>query len=272
MIRPMTSNVSALSGFVANSPQAIHFVSSAPSKIPYGGFSPVRLQTSLTQQSPSSAKCSPLIGCHCSYPRPQCFTRNRTCVQAALRSSTRTTGPVALGSPSGCIVRPDRRLLWPHLRLCRPPERLMNYSARLRVSPANRRGSPIYSANPFVPCRCPYSSGPRAGVRRCLGRGYGLHHLCLGSATTKPTIPKPVGSVTKRQHSLNVTAWRRCSPCFGQGFYDRACAGRVTPVACVGYNWMVHRHLPSPDLHRLDWQHYGLRAKIAKRITRHDFR
>ena len=46
MSRPMTSGVSALSGNVANSHQAIHFVSSAPSKIPYGGFSPVRLQTS----------------------------------------------------------------------------------------------------------------------------------------------------------------------------------------------------------------------------------
>src|SRR5437867_1615739 len=44
MIRPMTSDVSALSGIVANGHQAIQIVSSAPSKIPYGGFSPVRLQ------------------------------------------------------------------------------------------------------------------------------------------------------------------------------------------------------------------------------------
>jgi hypothetical protein len=27
----------------------------------------------------------------------------------------------ALGSPTGSIVRPAHRLLWPHLRLCRPP-------------------------------------------------------------------------------------------------------------------------------------------------------
>ena len=46
MIRPMTSNVAALSGIVANGHQAIHFVSSAPSKIPYGGFSPVRIADS----------------------------------------------------------------------------------------------------------------------------------------------------------------------------------------------------------------------------------
>jgi hypothetical protein len=43
--RPVTSVVSALWGFVANGHQAVRHVSSDPSKIPYGGFSPVRLQT-----------------------------------------------------------------------------------------------------------------------------------------------------------------------------------------------------------------------------------
>ena len=45
MGRPAASGVSVLSDFVANGRQAIHHVSSPPSKIPYGGFSPVRLQT-----------------------------------------------------------------------------------------------------------------------------------------------------------------------------------------------------------------------------------
>src|SRR5262249_16308077 len=40
-------------------------VSSAPSKIPYGGFSPVRLQTHLTPRPPSQASRCPLIGRHC---------------------------------------------------------------------------------------------------------------------------------------------------------------------------------------------------------------
>jgi len=44
MCRPAASAVSALSGCVANGRQAMHHVSSPPSKIPYGGFSPVRLQ------------------------------------------------------------------------------------------------------------------------------------------------------------------------------------------------------------------------------------
>ena len=38
MIRPMTSDVSALSGIVANGHQAIHFVSSAPLRFRTVGF------------------------------------------------------------------------------------------------------------------------------------------------------------------------------------------------------------------------------------------
>jgi hypothetical protein len=45
LCRPVTSSVSALSGRVANGHQAVQHVSSDPSEIPYGGFSPVRLQT-----------------------------------------------------------------------------------------------------------------------------------------------------------------------------------------------------------------------------------
>ena len=145
--------------------------------------------------------------------------------------------------------------------------RLMDYSARLRVQPASRRGSPIYSANPLTPCRGPYSGGPHDCLQRCLHRGYGLHQIRTGSATTLPTGPERVGRVTKLQPSLNATAWRCCSPCFGQGFYNRACAGRVASSR-VGYDWMAHRHLPSPDFHRLDWQPYGLRAKGSKLAKR----
>ena len=47
MFRSMASDVSALSSSVANSHQTLHLVSPTPSKIPYGGFSAVRLQTPL---------------------------------------------------------------------------------------------------------------------------------------------------------------------------------------------------------------------------------
>lgn len=53
MFRPVTSNVSAFSGFVANGHQTVQYVSFSPSKIPYVGLSPIRLQTGIRPQ-PSS--------------------------------------------------------------------------------------------------------------------------------------------------------------------------------------------------------------------------
>jgi hypothetical protein len=52
----VTSAVSALSGFVANGHQALRHVSATLSKIPYGGFSPVRLQTGSLSRGLRSAE------------------------------------------------------------------------------------------------------------------------------------------------------------------------------------------------------------------------
>jgi hypothetical protein len=252
MIRPMTSNVAALSGVVAKSHQAIHFVSSAPSKIPYGGFSPVRLQTRLTPRPPSRAFPRLLIGRHCSYLHPQRLIRKRTFVQAAPgisdlnRESSGPWLPTRLCCPAGSL------LTMATSAPLRATRRLMDYSAGLRDQPASPRGSPIYSVSPFTPCRRPCSGGANDCIRRCLRRWFCLRHIRTGSATTSPTIPDRVGRVTKLQRSLDATARRCCTPCSGQDGYDRAFMGRVTPDAHVDYDWMGHRHLPSPDSHRLD--------------------
>ena len=92
MIRPMTSSVSTLSSFLAKSHQAIHFVSSTPSKIPYGGFSPVRLQTRFRPRPPSRAGHRQLIGRHCLYLRSRRLFRSGTHVQSAPRTSDQDHG------------------------------------------------------------------------------------------------------------------------------------------------------------------------------------
>jgi len=264
MFRSMASIVSALSSGVAKSHQTLHFVSSAPSKIPYGGFSPVRLQTRFRPRPPSQAVASPLIDRHCSYLRLRRLSRSGTCVQAAPKTSDQNHESSGPWLPSRFCCPAGSLLTMATSAPLSAARRLMDYSVELRVPPASRRGSPIYSAYPFTPCRRPYSGGANDCIRRILHRWYGLRHFRTGSTTTSPTIPDQVGSVTKLQLSLNATAWRCCSPGSGPGFYDRACMGRVTPKAHVDYDWMAIRHLPSPDFHRLDWQPYGLRAKYAK--------
>ena len=265
MIRPMTSHVSTLSGCVANGHQAIHFVSSAPSKIPYGGFSPVRLQTPFTPRPPSRTCPRPLIGRHCRYLRPRRCFRSGPFGQSAPttsdhdRESSGPWLPVRLYCPVGSSLTMATSAPLP------ATQRLMDYSVRLRDQPASRRESPIYSANPFTPCRRPYSGGPRDCIRRCLRGGCCLRQIRIGSATTIPTNSERVGRVTKLQHSLYATAWRCCSPYSDQDFYDRACVGRVAPFPTSVMTRWIHRQFPSPVFHRLDWQPYGLRTNYTKK-------
>jgi len=150
-------------------------------------------------------------------------------------------------------------------------QRLMDYSARLRVQPANRRGSPIYSASPFTPCRRPYSGGSSDCIRRFLHRWCCLRQIRIGSAATGPTNPEQVGRVTKLQRSLNATAWRCCLPCSGQDFYYRACVGRVAPKSHVGYDWMAHRLITiaglSPAGLAALWAANGLNTDSQKSLS-----
>jgi hypothetical protein len=268
MIRPMTSDVAALSGIVANGHQTIHFVSSAPSKIPYGGFSPVRLQTRLMQRPPSRVRPHPFIGRHCRYLRPRRLVRSGSCDQPAPTTSDHDRESSGPWLPSRLYCPTGSSLTMATSAPLPATLRLMVYSARLRVQPANRRGSPIYSASPSAPCRRPYSGGSSDCARRFLRRWCCLRHIRIDSATTNPTIPEHVGRVTKLQRSRNAAAWRRCSPCSGQGFYDQAFVARVSPDGHVGYNWMANRHLPSPESHWLDCRPYGLQADDTDRETR----
>jgi len=102
LLRPMTSDVSTFSGFVANGHQALQHVSSSPSKIPYVGFSPVRLQTGIPPR-PSLTRHG--LSARPTYARtPSAYTwlkpltskgdntsRNRTIVQAVLPSCSKST-------------------------------------------------------------------------------------------------------------------------------------------------------------------------------------
>ena len=102
MFRPMAPDVSVLSNFVANGHQTLHFVSSAPSKIPYGGFSPVRLQTGCQQRPWRELRLYAATAAI----SPACVSfRSRTYVRRHPQSLTPHTCPVVLGSPGGCIVR-----------------------------------------------------------------------------------------------------------------------------------------------------------------------
>jgi len=237
MIRPMTSNVSALSGIVANGHQAIHFVSSTPSKIPDGGFSPVRLQTRLTRRPPSRACPRSLIGRHCRYLVSRRLIRSGSCDQSAPRTSDHDRESSGPWLPDRLYCPVGSSLTMATSAPLSATRRLMHYSVGLRNQSASRRGSPIYSASPFTPCRHPYSGGSHECAQRCLPRGHGPSPSLHWLGNHRPSrFRTSEGCVTKLQRSLDATARRCCSPCSGQGFYDQAFMGRVTPKAHVGYD------------------------------------
>ena len=129
-------------------------VSSSPSKIPYGGFSPVRLQTGILPR-PSPARSgsnqhpAPAYTWRKFLSRKRATSRRGTFVQAALPSSDRTLpsrGPwLASGlyrPPGSSLVGSEEARLRAGLR---PPLKLhvrfsrMQLSRRLLASRGNRR-------------------------------------------------------------------------------------------------------------------------------------
>jgi hypothetical protein len=188
--RSVTSDVSALSSGVANSHQTMQHVSSSLSKIPYGGFSPVRLQTGSPRRPSSSISCSYLYAV---LVRPSDPDSHHWHLQRIV--CHRTSRPEALGSPAGCVVPLGQRLLWPHLRLWSPPADLC-FIQRVSVAKLLPTGRPELPQFTLRVC------GPRAALRTpvdcaialdCFFIAHiSLRHFRSGSA---PTCPQKTGSL-----------------------------------------------------------------------------
>lgn len=242
MSRSEASDVSALSSGVANGHQTMQHVSSSLSKIPYGGFSPVRLQTGCPRRPSSSTNRSYLYAVQV---RPSDPNSHRWHLQRIV--CHRTSRPEALGSPAGYVVPPGHRLLWPHPRLWSPPADLCFIQ---RVSVAQL----LPTGRPEVPQFTLRVCGPRAALRTPVDCAIALdcyfiahtslRHFRSGSASTNPHNRVAVACVTRLQVSLYATARRACSPCPGQDFYFRAfiSGGRLT--GNVEYNYMGNSQFP----------------------------
>lgn len=204
----------------------------SPSKIPYGGFSPVRLQTEIPP--PPSAARSELSAARIPpankpYRRPKSKHPDHAAHRRANRSKpgapdssgtiTSSIGqfrPEALGSAAGCSVPPHHRLLWPH-----PSLSLSSTHLCIRGWLLQPRGLPRAENERFpnllpvsLPsCRPPYPGGPDGCFWLYFATRSSLRHFRTGSASTCPThVGSGVGRVTRLQGSLNATARRFARP------------------------------------------------------------
>ena len=170
MFRLASSDVSAVSGCVANARQTLHHVSCTPSKIPYVGFSPIRLQTGIPTRPSSIApqlKLSTSIHresrrlIRVQAPAPGPFGPFRAC----------TAGPVDKGDPVQRSFAPQGVMLSHRVHATMTSSETLQAFRRLiffvqadlcptALSGLARRGSPICSACLFFRAAVrPYPGG-----------------------------------------------------------------------------------------------------------------
>ena len=180
MFRTVTSDVSAVSCFVANSRQSMQYGSSSLSKIPYVGFSPVRLQTGI-QPRPSPVRTGLSARSAFTHPLPT-YTWPKLLVQRGVSpqhcwffrsrdlSSSGTPFNIANSTP---VQRPLARqwVMLSHqviayyglIRNSRPSHRFIYYydgSSPYDLVWTGSERLPNLLRVSFPPCRLPYPGGP----------------------------------------------------------------------------------------------------------------
>ena len=125
-----------------------------------------------------------LIGFHRVCLQEQRLIRSRPEGSAALFLSTHTTGPVALGSPSGYSVRADHRLLWPHPSLWSSAP---VYGLCLHVLEPQRFPNLLHESVGIVSFPVPRRFSWLLGL--FLRHECCLRRFCIGSATASPDTP-----------------------------------------------------------------------------------
>ena len=200
----------------------------SPSKIPYGGFSPVRLQAEIQPQPSwafpglSVARMLPATTLICGQrpdTQPLRPSEGLTVGGAGVPTPSGTavgrTGrfrPEALGSPAGYAVPPGQCLLWPHPSLSLSSTHLCIRGWLLQPMGQHRAESeriPNLLPGSVPSCRPPYPGGPDGCLWLCFTIHAGLRRIRNGSASTKPHRRFSCGRVTRLQGSFAITTAQR---------------------------------------------------------------
>ena len=270
MFRSVNSIVSAVSSFVANSHQIMHHVSCSPSKIPYIGFSPVRLQTDI-QPRPS------LRGAR--VKREDRMHSTPHSLYAAKAASSISYSHI--GIRGGDISQTASQSTGPWLTkgLCCP----------LRSSLTTPSSAPLKASFQLIFFVRPvFALRPRLGWQR--GVPQFNPRISLNVPPLQPrrserllsTVPSPFAPAfaipaqarqTQRHHrrfsggqyneATEFTSCygpQSCLPDSGTDFYFRASPSISHLIEKSNITTWVNSQFPRPDFHRLDTRPYGLHA------------
>jgi hypothetical protein len=283
MFRSKSPYVSTVSSFVSKgTPMTLHHVSCSPSKIPYVGFSPVRLQIGIQPQPSPGHRCLSARPAYTypaqTYMQLKLLSQKRVCPQHYCRFF-HPRAKLNWDSIQDCQQAIQSRGPWLSSGLCCPTSSSLTMASsesvcsfRCLIFFAHR----IFALRPrlgwhrripqFAPRTC--HSVPSSVPRR---------PRWVHMAVTSPTVvafasfaqarqPQththrfPCGRVTRLQSSLHATARSLASPPPARAFTTELSPGE-SPQPDVGYNYTANNQLPQPDLHRQDTRPYGLRTK-----------
>ena len=252
-------------------------VSSSPSKIPYSGFSPVRLQTgfqprpSPTLPSLSARPAFPLTGRTYtqlkSLSQKEAFFRPRTCVQSGLSPSERNYPVQRALAPQRVMLSHQIIAYYSLMRASRPLPPVYGLSSR------SLPYGLVWAGNEKVPnlSRSSVPIVPSSVPRRLDDCSWLLLHRPLWP-------PPPSQKIGVRTLTLAGTTTRES--CYHEAAKFTLCYGPMRLLAplrpgrllssfhLLGHPWGVssittraNNQFPWPDLHRLDKQPYRLQAK-----------
>jgi hypothetical protein len=223
MFRPMASIVSALLGVVAKWPSGRASVSSSPSKIPYGGFSPVRLQIDIPPRPspPANTRRSLIRG-----PQSVCPVASLSLLQGNRRTESalgnRPLGRCRSRGPwlPGGLYCPARS------SLTMASSEALDFTRRLMFSPtglAKTRDSLLYSACPSVRavCRTPSDRAVIADSRSARGSLRPFVRVSA-SAAFHAKVGSRVACLSRLHSSLYAAARTVASPAPTPDVYFRA--------------------------------------------------
>ena len=251
----------------------LHHVSCSPSKIPYVGFSPIRLQTGIQMRSSltrSWLKCET----HIHHGTDNLY-------------ATRAEKPCSCGHKA-CIAEPVTSTAFPVQRplarraLCCRSRSSLNMASSEAVCPFQCLiffVHWIFALRPrmgwnrqipqFAPCICNVvpSSVPRRSCRVHMVVSSSTILAFAISAMARQPLPTHAGShvgcVTRLQSSLYATARHLVSPSPARTFTIEL-SSDGSPLSDVDYDYTANNQLPQPDFHRQDTRPYGLRAENAE--------
>jgi len=247
----------------------LHHVSCSPSKIPYVGFSPVRLQTGI-QMRPSLKNARVKREAHMHHAQsnlyatkavPLCFCgpfghvwRNR--IPTAIQSRGPWLSSVLCCHTGSWLTMASSESVGPFQCLIF----FVHWIFALRPRMGWYRQIPQFA--PRI-CNSVPSSVPRRSCQVHLVVSSPTVLAFAKSAVARQPLPHTrrfsCGCVTRLQSSLYATARSLASPSPTRTFTIEL-SPDGSPQSDVDYNYTANNQLPQPDLHRQDARPYGLRT------------